>query len=419
MKDKDTADYKKKKKNAQFFTPPELVTKLIDTFKLDFDHKKILEPSCGDGSFIKDMVKYNNKIYAVDIDETKIKKIKNTYKVITITSDFLDYCPKNCFDLVIGNPPFNLKTKKDYCDTTEGFILHGLDLLKPNGELIYILPATVLRTKKYQPLREYLIKNTKIINIMNTKAFDFLGADIETIALHIKKEKVNNQEYVYYNNNRHKKIRLVCNCRSTILLENIIHFNKLRDIIGEKVISDYFNVYRGRAKQICALKGRDLDFYNDTISGNHKEYVIGLQNIAYRLVANVISIDENNISDTITILKPKVKLDYFTLRYIANYLNSAIANYQIQINAFNNSKLTIHVDKYYIDDLNLPDINKIDKNSISNLIEEITRNNKTTQVSDIRNNHFYQILGLDRDLINELNNNWTLPRYKDKIVNGD
>ena len=45
--------------------------------------------------------------------------------------------------------------------------------------------------------REYIVNNYKIEGIMDTSKYDFLGADIETIVLHVKNQKVENQRYFY------------------------------------------------------------------------------------------------------------------------------------------------------------------------------------------------------------------------------
>ena len=98
------------------------------------------------------------------------------------------------------------------------------------------------------------------------------------------------------------------------------------NIINSKILGcnleELFYVRRGNCKA-NGLKGRDLDFYNDIYympDGN--SVFIAIQNIAYRLTANVVRGDLDKISDTITMLIPKKNMTILEMKYIANYLNS-------------------------------------------------------------------------------------------------
>ena len=103
MKEKETKVYKERKKKAQFFTPTQLVDRILQEAEIPFENKTILEPSCGDGVFIEQLIE-NNEIYAIDKDKNKTKAIKEKYQTAkVITKDFLQYNPKIKFDVVIGN----------------------------------------------------------------------------------------------------------------------------------------------------------------------------------------------------------------------------------------------------------------------------------------------------------------------------
>lgn len=415
MKEKETKVYQKRKKKAQFFTPKLLVEKILEEAEIDFNNKIILEPSCGDGAFIEELIKSNNEIYAVDKDKEKIKIIKEKYQnVQTITKDFLQYNPEIKFDIVIGNPPFNLPTKQEYVDSTEGFVSHAIDLVKEDGYVVFILPNTVLRNKKYQILRKKILESTEIYKILDTRGNDFLGADIETITLFLKKRKVEKQIYTYISQHERKKVTLNRNSRDTIKINNDNISNKIENIVGEKKIFDIFDIYRGNSNSEKSLKGKDIDFYNDTILTKGNEYYIGLQNVAYRLVANVIKADDSEISDTITILEPKQKLTYEQLCYIANYLDTPIANYILHVNAFNNSKLTTHIDKYYIEDIAIPDIDTLEETQINSLINNLKDIRQDKKFAEKRNEHFYLDYNIDKNLKDEIETMWQFPRYKKK-----
>lgn len=411
-KKKTTKEYLNRHKLGQFFTSESLVNVICDTFNLELSHQKILEPSFGGCSFIKTLLdKYPSaKITAIDIDAKLCKKYSQIYPDVDfICKDFLKYNSQDSFDLVIGNPPFNLKAS-NYYDTTEGFVIHSIDLLKPGGLLIFVLPSTVLRNKQYENLRKFILEKCKIIKILNTSSYDFFGADIETIVLGLKKEQVSKQEYHYLSKDSDDLINLTINGRKTIKLFNSTFLDEINTKLSSETLGDLFNIERGRSNNEFAIKGRDIDFYGNHLYRSNDIPFIGLQNIAYRLTGNVINAPKSNIRDTITMLLPKSECSEVYLKFICDYLNSSIANYLIHVGALNNSKLTIHIDKYYIQDLKVPMF--IDK--YQEFIKENEKNVHSISYGQKRNEFFYQLMNLTKEEINEIERIWTFPRYKKK-----
>ena len=106
-------------------------------------------------------------------------------------------------------------------------------------------------------------------------------------------------------------------------------------------------------------------------------------------------------------------MDNKQLMVISSYLNSSIAYYQLHVNSLNFSKLTIHMDKYYIDDLLIPELDE----SICDLfIEGAQKTLKTKDFSAYRNEFFYKLLKIDPEIIKEIELYWTNPKYKRKEV---
>lgn len=104
-----------KKKTGSYYTPLDLADFIVQHLKPSLnDTNSILEPSVGDGAFIKTIIANNipvNQISIVDINDEHFKNIQsiipqeiniNTYK-----EDFLEYNNENkLFSLIIGNPPY-------------------------------------------------------------------------------------------------------------------------------------------------------------------------------------------------------------------------------------------------------------------------------------------------------------------------
>ena len=164
-----------KKENAsigQFFTPnyvaqfmvKNLLNKWNETNHNLTDLKKIqdldvLEPSVGEGIFLKCLLRNNlEKITAYELDENLKESLLNLYPNVSFVFDnFLSSDVDEKFDLIIGNPPYlgqNYNAKlfqtyvKDYkicdqyfignMDLFYYFIHLGIHKLKPGGFLSFI-----------------------------------------------------------------------------------------------------------------------------------------------------------------------------------------------------------------------------------------------------------------------------------------
>lgn len=174
------------KKFGQFFTlSSNILLKLIDTEHLD--NLDILEPSCGTGIIILEcMKKFKNfNLDAIEIDKNVYTKTLDLFKqhsnVKFINSDFLKYnFDGKKYDLIIGNPPYfelakdiKMSINDDFKDIVSGrtniyslFIYKSIKLLKKNGQLIFIIPKTILSGKYFSKLREYIHKHCYILDII-------------------------------------------------------------------------------------------------------------------------------------------------------------------------------------------------------------------------------------------------------------
>ena len=174
----------KTKNLGQVMTPTPIVDHMIDdVLKLsnfDIQNKLFLDNSCGNGQFIKALLKRGvpkEHIYACDIDEDISKDVKNLLpkENFKLQSFFTIKEWENKFDIVIGNPPFvrihNIlpEVKQQiqnfsFCfgmyDLYYAFYEYGLKMLKPNtGILLYISPNSFVHNASGKKLREYIDNN--------------------------------------------------------------------------------------------------------------------------------------------------------------------------------------------------------------------------------------------------------------------
>lgn len=196
---------KEKKDNGIFFTPPKTINQMIDLLKPYMkDIKYILEPSCGSCEFITRLNEIfdNIEITAIELNEKIYNFIQDfeSENTTIINDDFISYKIDKKYDLIIGNPPFFVKKKKDvaekYYDYFDGrpnifilFLIKSLKNLKKKGILSFILPENFLNCHYYNKTRKYINKKFKILNIIkcNDKYIDTQQDTIIFIVQRLKK----------------------------------------------------------------------------------------------------------------------------------------------------------------------------------------------------------------------------------------
>lgn len=168
----------------------------------------ILEPSCGDGVFLKQLKQHKYKsITAIEFDEIEARKADeiSLHNKTVINTDFHLYCSEtpNRFDLIVGNPPYiryqffdreqqieaervferaHLKYSK-LTNAWVSFIVGSSLLLKDKGKIGFVVPAEILQVSYAQQLREYLAHFYNKINIISFEKLVFPDIQQEVVLL--------------------------------------------------------------------------------------------------------------------------------------------------------------------------------------------------------------------------------------------
>jgi adenine-specific DNA-methyltransferase len=198
-----------------FYTPEPIADFILRWGINGSKNYDILEPSCGDGVFLEQILKqkYNyNSILAVENDEIeaiKADRISLQNKKV-LNEDFHIYCNEtnDRFDLVVGNPPyiryqyFDEKQQKEsalifkragltYSKLTNAwvsFVVGSSLLLKEKGKIGFVVPAELLQVTYAQQLRSFLAYFFNKINIVSFERLVFPHIQQEVVLLLCEKD---------------------------------------------------------------------------------------------------------------------------------------------------------------------------------------------------------------------------------------
>ena len=238
-----------------FFTPEHIVdfmVSLIDTTK--FRDKKdinILEPACGLAQFLIGIKRkfpllfQRSKLIGVEINPEIINYLKNlriANNIDLIKEDYLLWKTETSFDLIIGNPPYGIPSPSEHYSikidhpTKEiykslyktwygkynvygAFIEKSIKLLKPKGQLIFIVPATFMILDEFKKLREFLSQNGGVAIIYLGQEVFKPEADVSTVVLNFFKDRefLHRMELLEYKNNKLNTVKVNSNWQGEII----------------------------------------------------------------------------------------------------------------------------------------------------------------------------------------------------------
>ena len=212
----------KTKEKCQIFTPDDIVKDMLDHLGYS-DHlygKTILESSCGNGQFLKEIViryikdgksrglsrtKIKNglgrDIFGIELDPVRHQECIDALNSITDKfnlkrvnwqikqADALREPYPRTFDFVVGNPPYvsywDLESsEREYVeknftvcqfgawDYSYAFLQNGFNHLNTTGKMAFIIPNSIFKTKSGRHIRALLRHNlTKVFDYTTTNVF--------------------------------------------------------------------------------------------------------------------------------------------------------------------------------------------------------------------------------------------------------
>jgi adenine-specific DNA-methyltransferase len=308
---------KNKKEMGQVFTPLNIVNLILDNISYidNIQNKTILEPSCGDGAFLKEIVKrYIEYCIKNKQNTTQIKnELESNIYGIELDKKYYEECIKNLnelcgkydiknidwkiynqdalikewdfkFDFIVGNPPYirvhNLDIenrqflKNNYCFCNSGstdiyyaFYEYAIKNIKNTGKISFITPNSFMRNASGKILRRYILEHNLLENLIDFKDEQiFENASVYSAIMILSKDNifskfyeknnfidnVNGQDFL--NKLWNFKLNLKNN---KIKKQNIVIQNGFATLADKIYISKNFNIENKLLKPI--VKGSKFD----------------------------------------------------------------------------------------------------------------------------------------------------------------
>lgn len=309
------------KKHGRVYTPNYLVKVILDFGgydKLDIIKKHVIDNSCGDGAFLKEIVKrYCNQfltksndleelkselemfIHGIELDAEECKSCIQNLNVLVeefglsnikwdiINADTLSIDKFNGkMDFVFGNPPYvrvhNLENSYDAVKKfrfaeqgmTDLFIVFfeiGFNMLSKNGVMSLITPSSWLSSKAGSNLRKYIKQHNNLSGLIDLEHFQPFEATTYTLISRFQRPQT--FEKIEYNNydgdNQTKQFQSQLSLEEISIGEcfYLANSEKLSELRGIKTgySHDYVSVKNGFATLADKVFIGDFDFTAGTI----------------------------------------------------------------------------------------------------------------------------------------------------------
>lgn len=213
-----------RKLRGGYYTP-EALANYLTAWAIRSGSEHILEPSCGDGRFIRatlrrleelsQFAKIDASLTAVELDPNELEKARSVLDEFPnihlnsdwIASDFFEAYttlqPDRKFDVLLGNPPF---IRFQHFDDTSrnrafthlrnagyhptklanawvAFVQLGIELLETGGRLAMVVPAELLQVTYTNELRERLTRQFEHIIVIGFERLVFPDIQQEVVLL--------------------------------------------------------------------------------------------------------------------------------------------------------------------------------------------------------------------------------------------
>lgn len=265
-----------------------MVSYLRDKYFNASQSLKVLEPSCGDGVFLKalnnNFIDIDLTVDAVDLNKNAIEHVhllldtfEGTYNVTN--ADYLDWCSQHDeqYDLIIGNPPYiskkllteeqknscrhihskNLEFGSEIHNIWTSFLCDGIARLKEKGAIGFVLPAELLKVKFGEKIQRALLNEFQRIEVFTFSKNVFPNIEQDTIILFL------------YKHSERKGLYFTTVDSSSCLINNKFRLKRKRTLEAMKLKWSAYPLLEKHIEKVTKIKKSlpPIVFYCDTIPG--------------------------------------------------------------------------------------------------------------------------------------------------------
>lgn len=397
-------DDKYKKDNGIFYTDLELADTIVRFLSIP-KKATIIDPCCGTGSFLYSLKTHGYKrVFGCDFEKStvvqckKLTRMRNVKCLDTLGNsgqEILQKINRDRFDYVIGNPPYapingntSLNADISFCNDIResgnnlfvAAIYRAFELCKDSGIVSVIVPKNLLHISSYKNIRKKLLKEKRIISIIEL-GIHFKTVRGEQIVLTFQNSPAAADDKItFYTYEKGNIERLSSVLQSYYNDEIIVFTNEAEVPIYDKLKASYDKlgkvcagyIHRGHDKSGDAIKGKQIrkfGFKNRNVPNEGNQ--IFIQNI-FSAEAGITASFAGNLKsgETVTIVKMESEE---LCKYILGLLHSRVCNYFLIRFEFNNSRLTIHTDAKYLNQIPIvvDNVAMADVVNIVNKMEEV------------------------------------------------
>lgn len=168
---------------GSYYTPPKVICKM--TCNLDFTRgQTFLDPCCGSGSFLLSLKCSDpSLLFGIDNDPIAVMIAKTNLVCKYSNTNFIPqiYCmdylfcrsllnanpiSSKDFDYIYTNPPWGAITDKASIpfpitsgESFSSFFVRAFSQLKPNGQIRFLFPESILNVKVHKDIRQFILEN--------------------------------------------------------------------------------------------------------------------------------------------------------------------------------------------------------------------------------------------------------------------
>lgn len=301
----------------------EYMINMLNLSQKDF----VLEPCGGTGEFIDAVLSVNSsqKIDTIDLNGEDVQKLKKKYlgmpNVTVRQGDTLldetfnlDSNMGGIYDKIIGNPPYGAWLDYDYRQKLKNtykdlyvkesyllFLIRSIFLLKNKGRLVFIIPDTFLYLNSYKKIRTFLLKHTRLKEIITfpSSFFGSINFQYSNLSIITLEKETNLQEA------KNNIFKLITNFHDISQIgrhlnftdTNIVSYKQANLLNTKDKAIMYSKAIYSLATKVNYSLGDIADCVTGIYTGDNKRYISVLENSTdLKNTRGYIKISSNEVS---------------------------------------------------------------------------------------------------------------------------